>query len=57
MKLMSDLSFLWLVLCEEGAWVVIYCNRVDCEPMCGLLDRFCQVIKCYKCVICDPLPS
>jgi len=31
------------VLCEEGAWVVIYHNHVDREPMCGILDNFYQV--------------
>jgi len=34
---------LWSVLCEEGAWVVIYHNHVYYEAMCGLLGRFCQV--------------
>ena len=37
---MKVLRFLWPVLCEEGVLVVIDCNRVDCEPMCGL---FCPV--------------
>jgi len=42
----TDESFwgsLWSVLCEEGAWIVINRNHVDCETMCGLLGRFYQV--------------
>jgi len=42
-ELLRDLMFLWWVLCEEGVWVLINCNRVDCEAMCGLLDRLWQV--------------
>jgi len=35
-KLMRVLRSLWSVLCEEGVWVVIDRNHVDCEAMCGL---------------------
>jgi len=42
-ELLRALRFLWLVLCEEGARVMINRNRVDCEAVCGLLGRFCQV--------------
>jgi len=34
------------VLCwcmRRGAWVMTNRNHVDCEAMCGLLGRFCQV--------------
>ena len=44
MELLRTLRFLWSVLCEEGAWVVNCCNRVDCEAMSGLLSRFCKVV-------------
>jgi len=42
-ELLRVLRFLWSVSCEEGAWVVINHNRVDCEAVYSLLDRFCQV--------------
>ena len=43
-ELLRDLRFLWLVLYEEGAWVMICHNCVDCEVMCSSLGRFCQVV-------------
>jgi len=36
-ELMRNLRFLWSLLCEEGAWVVIGRNHMDCEAICGLL--------------------
>jgi len=42
-ELMRNLRFLWSVLCEEGAWVVNYRNRMDFDAMCGL-SKFCQVV-------------
>ena len=44
-KLLSDLRFLWLVLCEEGDRVVNCHNGVDCDAMCGLMS--CD-IKCMN---------
>ena len=43
-ELLSGLRFLWSLLCEEGAWVVNYRNRVDCEAMCGSVGKFCRVM-------------
>ena len=43
-ELLSDSGFLWSVLCEEGVRVVNCYNRIDCEAMCGLMDRFCRVV-------------
>jgi len=57
-KLLRDMRLLWLMLCKEGAWVVIYRNRVDCEAMCSLLDKFFQVkLWSVMNVLCvTPLP-
>ena len=52
-ELLSDLRFLWSVLCEEGDRVVNCCNRMDCEAMCGLMS--CD-IKCMN-VLCVNSPS
>ena len=41
---LSGLRFLWSLLCEEGAWVVNYRNRADCEAMCGLMGKFCKTV-------------
>ena len=45
------------MLCEGEAWVVIHCNRVDCEAICGLLADSaklnCEVLEC---VTCEPFP-
>ena len=37
-ELLSDLRFLWSVLCEEGDRFVNCRNHVDCEAMCGLMN-------------------
>ena len=49
-ELLSDLRFLWLVLCEEGDRVVNYRNRVDGEAMCGLMscDMKCMNVLCVN---------
>ena len=39
-ELLSGFRFLWSVLCVEGDRVVNCRNRVDCEAMCGSLNRF-----------------
>jgi len=43
-QLSSRLRFFWSLLGVEGAWIVNYRNHVDCEAMCGLMGRFCQVV-------------
>ena len=50
MQLLSDLRFLWSVLCEEGDRVVNCRNRVNCEAMCGLMscDMKCMNVLCVK---------
>jgi len=50
MELLSDLSFLWSVLYEEGDRVVNCCNCVDFEAMCGLMrcDMKCMNALCVN---------
>ena len=47
-ELSSVLRYLWSLLYEEGVWAVNYCNRVDYEVICGLInyDMKCMNVLC-----------
>ena len=53
-ELLSDLRFLWSVLCEEGDRIVNCRNRVDCEAMCDLMN---SVMKSMIVLCVNPFSS